>query len=96
MNTLQDRTNANLAAERAGIDEQTRIERQRLQNLADRHLANSRALSAYYDAPMDESVTAAEIIDLVATTFTLSKLEAIDHMQAIDFSTARANLKEAA
>lgn len=72
-------------------------ERQRLQSCAAEHLADRcPVFTAFADSAVDEPLTDEEIIELVAATFGLSNLEAIDRIQAIDFAAAQGYLAAAA
>jgi hypothetical protein len=86
LQAAQDALNAELeAANQAAAEE-----------LAHDDAANSIALTAFYDAPMDDSLTDEEIIELVASTFGMSTLEAIDRLQALDLAAARLAIEVAA
>lgn len=69
-------------------------ERQRLQDLADQAATDAhqpaQSLEVLIDANADDGVTDAEIINMVAEVFYLTRDEAIDRLQAIDFDAARA------
>lgn len=68
-------------------------ERIRLQRLVEKaHADRYKKFTAFEDFDIDESMSDDEIIDLVANGLALSKLEATDRMQAIDFKKMRERL----
>lgn len=76
----------------AQFDAERETERLRLQTIADQQLAD--AHTPLFD--MDDSPTDDDLIELVASSYSLSTLEAINRLHAIDFAAARLALEVAA